>query len=438
MKFVLKTLPLLATLLLNIVGFAQEAPKVLSTPIIPVAPIVPNLTVSNAKNDTVIIKLPNGKQMMMVAYGTNLVELSSSYDLGSFINQLDATLQKSIEANNTLLREELNYTRNNSEKGYTKDTSIEISISMNSNAERSSKSEVSVASKKKIVTVITSDSHLKTLLDSLQTSGNYDFQVRTSNNGTRYLISNNEVGNKSEKVFDSSFLQVNLKKSSNDSLKKKYKPAPPFKKYFDLELDLGLNNYLEGNGDIPSDNANYSLSPLGSRYVAVRGQYNFSWKIRGRGNRRITLSPGLEVQWYNFMFRNQVVLQKEGAANKFNQGSLVGFPNIEKSKLTASYLNIPVRVELQNLVKGVNIGASVYVGYLLDAYTKVKYTKPDGDETKNRYREGNYNVNSIQYGFKGYVRIQRVEIFYRQNLTQLFKGDPISPELTPIAFGITL
>jgi hypothetical protein len=444
MKFVLKTLPLLGTLLFSLVGYAQEAPK---APIEPKpslaprarrAPIAPNAAVSNAKNDTVVIKLPNGKQMMMVAYGTNMVELSANYDLGSFINQLDATLLKSVEPS-TVSSEGVTYTRGSSSKGtkaLPKDTSIELSISMNSNAEGSSKSEVNISSKKKIVTVITSDSHLKSLLDSLQSAGNYDFQVRTSTEGTRYLISSKDVVNQSQPVFNSSYLQVNFKKSSDSA--RAYFAPPAYRKFFDFELDLGLNNYLGANGEIPSDNANYSLSPLGSRYVALRGQYNFSWKISEKGNRRFNLSPGLEVQWYNFMFRNEVVLQKEGGSNSFNKGVDVGFPNIDKSKLTAAYLNIPINFEIQNVIKDVNIGASVYGGYLLDAYTKVKYTKADGDKTKNRYREGTYNVNNFQYGFKGYVSIEGVEIFYRQNLTQLFKGDPNSPELTPIAIGITL
>jgi hypothetical protein len=308
---------------------------------------------------------------------------------------------------------------------------------MNSNAEGGSKSELNISSKKKIVTVITSDSHLKSLLDSLQSAGNYDFQVRTSTEGTRYLISSKDVVKNNQEVFNNSFLQVNLKKSITDSCGPCKAPAP-FRKFFDFELDLGLNNYLGANGDIPSNNENYSLSPLGSRYVALRGQYNFSWKISEKGNRRFNLSPGLEVQWYNFMFRNEVVLQKEGSSNSFNKGVDVGFPNIDKSKLTAAFLNIPINFEIQNIIKDVNIGASVYGGYLLDAYTKVKYTKADGEETKNRYREGTYNVNNFQYGFKGYVSIEGVELFYRQNLTQLFKGDPNSPELTPIAIGITL
>lgn len=448
MKFVLKTLPFLGTLLLSIGAFAQEAPKApiepkpSLAPRPPRAPIAPSAPVSNIKNDTVIIKLPNGKQMMMVAYGTNLVELSANYDLGNFINQLDATLIKSVEPAQNGATETVNYTRNSSNKGangLAKDTSIELSISMNSVAEGNSKAEINASSKKKIVTVITSNNQLKSLLDSLQNAGVYDFQVRTSADGTRYLISSAETANPSKQVFNNSFLQVNVKKSksTSDSCGPCKAPAP-FRRFFDFELDLGLNNYLGSNGQLPSDNTNYSLSPIGSRYVALRGQYNFSWKISEKGNRRFVLSPGLEVQWYNFMFRNQVVLQKEGSSNSFNKGADVGFPNIQKSKLTASYLNIPVNFEIQNIVKDVNIGASFYGGYLLDAYTKVKYTKADGEETKDRYRQGNYNVNSFQYGFKGYINIEGVELFYRQNLTQLFKGDPISPELTPVAIGITL
>jgi hypothetical protein len=448
MKFVLKTLPLLGTLLLSIGAFAQEAPKApiepkpSLAPRPPRAPIAPSAAVSNTKNDTVIIKLPNGKQMMMVAYGTNLVELSANYDLGNFINQLDATLIKSVEPAQNGATETVNYTRNSSSKGangLAKDTSIELSISMNSPAESNSKVNINATSKKKIVTVITSNNQLKSLLDSLQNAGVYDFQVRTSADGTRYLISSAETENPSKQVFNSSYLQVNVKKSksTSDSCGPCKAPAP-FRRFFDFELDLGLNNYLGSNGQLPSDNSNYALSPVGSRYVALRGQYNFSWKISQKGNRRFVLSPGLEVQWYNFMFRNQVVLQKEGSSNSFNKGADVGFPNIEKSKLTASYLNIPVNFEIQNIIKDVKIGASFYGGYLLDAYTKVKYTKADGEETKDRYRQGNYNVNSFQYGFKGYINIEGVELFYRQNLTQLFKGDPISPELTPVAIGITL
>jgi hypothetical protein len=213
---------------------------------------------------------------------------------------------------------------------------------------------------------------------------------------------------------------------------------PKFKRYYDLNVEFGLNNYLQNNGNLPSDNANHAVSPIGSRYVAIRGNCNYSWKMGKAEKRRFIIIPGVEVQWFNYMFKNKVALQKEGGNNVFVPIANLAYKDIEKSKLTAAYLNVPLMFKVQNFKGDFSFALGVYGGYLLDAYTKLKYTQVDGEKTQQRFRSGSYNVNDLQYGVKAEVGFNHVNVFFRHNLNKLFKDDPNAPQLTPVAFGISL
>ncbi len=188
-----------------------------------------------------------------------------------------------------------------------------------------------------------------------------------------------------------------------------------------LGLDLGLNTYLENN-DIP-ENTDYDLRPWGSRYVAV------AWKWRTRVAKSVYFKYGLSVNWYNFMFNGNNRLVTDGNSVNFVEESF----NLEKSKLTVSYLNFPVMVQFgRNRSSLFRLGLGGYVGYRLGSYTKIKY---DGNKQRDR---NNYNLNPVKYGLSAELGFRRLDarLFVNYDINTLFDDSSGMPKLNPISFGV--
>lgn len=188
-----------------------------------------------------------------------------------------------------------------------------------------------------------------------------------------------------------------------------------------LGLDLGLNTYLE-DGNIPK-NTDYELRPWGSRYVAI------AWKWRTRIAKSVYFKYGLSVNWYNFMFNGNRRIVSDGTNTNFIIDNL----DLEKTKLTVSYLNLPVMLQFgRNRSSLLRLGVGGYVGYRLGSYTKIKY----GDN-KQRDRD-NYDLNPVRYGLAAELGFRRLDarFFVNYDMNTLFDGDSSLPELNPISFGI--
>ncbi|SDL53744.1 Outer membrane protein beta-barrel domain-containing protein [Catalinimonas alkaloidigena] len=199
----------------------------------------------------------------------------------------------------------------------------------------------------------------------------------------------------------------------------------------DFILDLGLNNYLE-NGQTPDATGQpYGLRPLGSRYVAL----GYSWRVRMGGPKSpLYFEPGLSVSWYNFMFQDNVQIIKDPAAR------MVTFPvdtvrNLQKSKLTASYLNVPASVGLK-FGRGFRIAAGGYIGYRLGSHSKIKYDRDNGRSEKDK-EHTNFYLNSWRYGVAGEIGFRDLTLFANYDLNPLF-NEGFGPDLQAISGGIRL
>lgn len=189
----------------------------------------------------------------------------------------------------------------------------------------------------------------------------------------------------------------------------------------DFRVSLGLNA-LTGDADAPT------LKPLGSRFVAV----GYEARLRLAEGRRagLALRTGFDVSWYNFMFdENRIAVQTPGG---------IAFPDagrpLEKSKLTAAYLNLPVVptvVFRRGAVK--SIGAGGYVGMRLDSYVKVKET----DGGRDRFH-GAYSLNNLRYGLTAEVDFRNAPTFFAHyDLNPLFR-DGQGPQVRGLSFGVRL
>ena len=189
----------------------------------------------------------------------------------------------------------------------------------------------------------------------------------------------------------------------------------------DFRVSLGLNA-LTGDANAPT------LRPLGSRFVAV----GYQARLRlAEGHRAgLALRTGFDVSWYNFMFdENRLAIQTPAG---------IAFPDagrpLEKSKLTAAYLNLPMVptvVFRKGAIKA--FGAGGYVGMRLDSYTKVKET----DGSRDRVH-GTFALNNFRYGLTAEVDFRHAPTFFvNYDLNPLFR-DGQGPRVQGLSFGVRL
>ena len=216
-----------------------------------------------------------------------------------------------------------------------------------------------------------------------------------------------------------------------------------------LNVDIGLNNFLE-DGEFPdSDGTIYAVKPWGSWFVGI----NSVQKTR-LGN-TFFLEWGGNINWYNFKFDNE-----EARISKTETGVLFfEQPNPDvssiKSKLTVSYVDVSLVPMLdfgkdsrkvkrlqsggfsvtKHKKQGFRIGVGGYAGYRLGSHSKVRF-KENGNRERDKDRS-NFHLNNWRYGVRGQIGFGGTDLFVNYDLNDLFSGST-SPKLNAISFGIIL
>jgi hypothetical protein len=193
---------------------------------------------------------------------------------------------------------------------------------------------------------------------------------------------------------------------------------------------LGLNTWVDGPANSIYNNNSFELSPLGSRYFAVSFTQNPAL-VRSKSI-KVSIRYGFAVAWNNFMFQNNIRLERE-----VNTVAFLPYPSqLEKSKLTICNLELPVvpQFSIYNSSKrrAFNIGIGGFVGYRIDSYTRVKLQ--DGGSIRDH---NSYFLNNLQYGLQGSVGVAGLNFFVKYHLTNTFQ-DGRGPAVRPFSFGITI
>lgn len=216
---------------------------------------------------------------------------------------------------------------------------------------------------------------------------------------------------------------------------------------FNHFFDVGMNNYTE-NGTFPDANdAQYTVKPWGSWYIALQpgGQTHLTGKL--------AVQYGGGVSWYNFKFQDastRLIQGEEGVVFDRWDPAL----KASKSKLTVAHLNaylVPVfdfgyrkRVRvlddgsisrrIRHGNRGFRIGAGGYIGYRIGSYTKL-VNRANGSKDKSRERSG-YYLENLRYGARVVVGVGEVDFFVNYDLNNLFAPDR-GPELNAFSFGLS-
>ena len=194
-------------------------------------------------------------------------------------------------------------------------------------------------------------------------------------------------------------------------------------------FEMGINSFAN------VDYSNYETPPY---FMDLN--YNKSYEVNlnlikysiglQKEKRNIGLVTGLGLNFNDYRFSNNYTIKNEG-------GIIVPIPfsdvNVSKTKLSTSYLTIPLMLEFQIPIDGqakkIFVSGGVIGGLKLGSHTKVKYNN-NKDKDRN-----DFNINPFRYGATARVGYKGVNLFATYYFTSLFK-DGRGPEMYPFSIGI--
>lgn len=211
----------------------------------------------------------------------------------------------------------------------------------------------------------------------------------------------------------------------------KKKTDPPFRTYFNI--DLGINNYLDVDGSIPSSDNPYAVKGWGSWNIGL------NWMAAQRISKGFYWDFGIGFQFNNFKFENRdfQAIRGDNEIEFLQRNDVDGF----KSKISASYITAMTMLELDfgkmndNGRRGIRVAAGPYVGYRLGGRSKYVYRELEGSGRKIDKQDTGLYLQNFRYGLRGEIGVGRVTFFSTYDMNQLFQ-DGKGPELHPITFGI--
>ena len=211
----------------------------------------------------------------------------------------------------------------------------------------------------------------------------------------------------------------------------KKKSDPSFRSYFNT--DIGINNYFNAKGQLPSSDLPYAVKGWGSWNLGL------NWMASQKLSKGFYWDFGLGVQWYNFKFENRDYQAVKGDNEiEFTQRTDL---NGLKSKISSSYLTAHTLLKLDfgklNNAgsKGLKLGIGPYVGYRLGGSSKFVYREDSGASRRKEKQSTGIYLNNFRYGVRGELGFGRMTFFSTYDLNSLFQEGK-GPELYPVTFGL--
>ena len=190
-------------------------------------------------------------------------------------------------------------------------------------------------------------------------------------------------------------------------------------------VDLGINRAL-------NTDSTWKQGFWGSRTVNLYYQY----PIRiGRSN--FSFNPGIGLSLERWKFTNNAMLidTVERVGNQVSTEQVERFNLLSprrvygqlatKSMFVTNYLEIPIEIRFdtrpEDIARSFNVAVGGRVGYLLDAFTKVKYENDNGDnvKVKNKLSHG---MSPLRYGIYTRIGIGGFNWFAFYNLSEMFES----------------
>jgi hypothetical protein len=335
-----------------------------------------------SRKDTIIISFANGSRLLLLINKKDDIELIKRYDINAIISDLSQEINGLREDEDLVINEE------EGDKYLLKPVVVEKS----------------------------------------------DFQPADESEKT-------EEENKEKKDYENEG-DYDSDDSKNDSydvrINKKRKFWPRTRQ--SINIDIGLNNYLEDFKFPDENNKPYSVKPHGSVYFGI----NTTYKTKLAGPLFVEWGGGFD--WYNFNLDNKSIrFVKTDSVVRFDPDPRTDIDPI-RSKLNAGYIYLKMvpmldfsynsRSRLWNYHgDGFRLGLGGYAGFRITSRTKFVY-KMDGDREADK-DSSNIFLNNVRYGIRFQVGYRGVDMFLNYDVSPLFSENR-GPELNAFSFGFTL
>ncbi|MFP5039707.1 outer membrane beta-barrel protein [Parasediminibacterium sp. JCM 36343] len=266
--------------------------------------------------------------------------------------------------------------------------------------------------------------------DTTQKEGNID----TIKVGNFIIIKKNKPGsgssNDNEK-HDNKHVTVNINFSNGDKNKKPSRISTNW-----LIFDLGFANYQDKTNYTAALAKGYidSKRPVGSNSLELNGGKSSNvniWFFMQKldvAKKVINLKYGLGLEMYNFRFANNVSYRNGPVPTIFTDSV-----NFSKDKLYASYLTIPLMVNINTKPcsnKAFSFSAGVSAGYLIGSRNK----QISNERGKQKFN-GPFQLNPFRLAAIGEIGVGSVRLYGSYSLNTLHK-ESTGLEQYPFAIGV--
>lgn len=197
-------------------------------------------------------------------------------------------------------------------------------------------------------------------------------------------------------------------------------------------FEWGINNFLDADNTISREGDDLFMDLNTSRSWAIN--LNFAQYSLGFGTSHFGALTGLGFMYNNYFFDGDNTI-----AEIDDQVVGIDTTNVSKSKLTTSYLRVPILLEVQfpdaSRAKRIYLSAGLIAGLKLGSHTKVVYKDENG-----RSRDKNnddFNINPFRYGVTARIGYGNVSVFGEYYFTPMFIEDK-GPELHPFTVGLAM
>ena len=201
-------------------------------------------------------------------------------------------------------------------------------------------------------------------------------------------------------------------------------------------FEIGLNNYVNNDFSMSLSEANsYMDLNTGKSWNVNLNFIEYDLNLAGEN---FGVGTGLGIEFNDYRFDNQMPIKK--ADNRIvvdSSYSNAGY-NLEKAKLTTTYITVPLIFEYQTQISNDNkffISLGMIGGMKLGSHTKVVY-KNQGDKNKDKERS-DFFLSPFRYGYTfraGYGFLKVFANYYDVPLFEKNKG----PQLRPFTIGFML
>jgi hypothetical protein len=203
--------------------------------------------------------------------------------------------------------------------------------------------------------------------------------------------------------------------------------------YSDFHLDFGYNRLDKSNMFTGTTHESASDFPK------LRNSASNSFAMYAIFGRKISNSfsimSGLGINWVNYKFSKEVTIREinDVATQVSIESVLNSFSYMKKSKLTGSYLEIPLllRIHFHKFF----IAAGVTGGLNIGSHTKVVFVDTHG--RKQTYKDYDIHLATFRYGYALRAGFRHFSLFTNYYVSPLFAKDE-GPQVYPFSIGLSL